>query len=104
MEEGGGVWPRYTLKWWKDIVKLEEACQSRWFNSEVERKVGDGMLTSFWKDPWRGRYLFVLNILDFLLSLIVKRQKWVKLDEHRRMGKNGGFRGEGIFLCWRKSF
>jgi len=38
-------------------------------------------------------------VKDFLLSLIVKRQKWVKLEEWRRMGKSGSFRGEGTFLC-----
>lgn len=27
------------IKWWKDLVKLEEAGGLRWFNSEVIRKL-----------------------------------------------------------------
>jgi len=57
--DGNGVWPRYKSSWWKDILKLEKVVGSNWFNLEVVRKVKNGRRTSFWKDPWKGKSLFV---------------------------------------------
>ena len=51
---GRDLWPRWALKWWKDLVSLEDGEEHAWFIEEVERKVGNGLVTSFWQVPWRG--------------------------------------------------
>lgn len=48
------VWPRHSSTWWKDLVKLDIVGDSNWFNSELVRKVGNGLTTTFWKALWRG--------------------------------------------------
>ena len=48
----GEVWPRYVSRWWKDLLALEPVGGVRWFCREVERKVGNGRDTLFWKDVW----------------------------------------------------
>jgi hypothetical protein len=55
------VWPRYTSLWWKELVRLGDYGCDNWFNSEVVRKVGNGLTTSFWKDRWRGDKCFCLK-------------------------------------------
>jgi len=54
VEDVEGEWPRYTSLWWNEIVKLEELGRHGWFNSEVTRRVGNGLNTSFWNAKWRG--------------------------------------------------
>lgn len=38
--------------WWKDVVNLGNFGSQGWFNSEMQRVIGDGMYTSFWNDKW----------------------------------------------------
>jgi len=48
----GEVWPSHASRWWKNLMGVEEFQGVRWFNDELIRKVGDGVNTFFWKDPW----------------------------------------------------
>jgi len=44
--------------WWKELNDLGNFGSLNWFNLEVERKVGNGLNSSFWNDTWnRGRCL-----------------------------------------------
>jgi len=55
MSEGDiSSWPRFVSTWWKDFVNLGDFGEVGWFNAEVARKGGNGMLTSFWNDKWKG--------------------------------------------------
>jgi len=46
-EESNYSWPRHSSLWWKDVVKVGDFGVVGWFHSEVERRVGNGMNTSF---------------------------------------------------------
>jgi hypothetical protein len=54
VERDSYVCPRFSSSWWKDIVNLEGFGENSWFNSEVVRRVGNGLSTSFWNDIWIG--------------------------------------------------
>jgi len=45
----GVTWPRFASKWWKDIVNMKEDVGLNWFNSEVLRRVGNDLDTSFFE-------------------------------------------------------
>jgi hypothetical protein len=47
--------------WWKNVVKLEDFGSKGWFSSEIDRKVGNGLKTSFWRDNWCGGRCFALK-------------------------------------------
>lgn len=47
---GSDMCPSLSSYWWKDLWALEDPVGPNWFKLEVERKTGDGMATSFWKD------------------------------------------------------
>jgi hypothetical protein len=46
--------PRFASYWWKEMLKVGDFGTHNWFNAEVERKVGNGLSSSFWCDTWRG--------------------------------------------------
>lgn len=55
---GGSTWPQNTSRWWKDIMMIDDGEGTNWFNSELSRKVHDGLDTYFWKTKWRGEMTF----------------------------------------------
>jgi len=54
------TWPSGVMRWWKDIVSLEEFVGTSCLLREVARKVEDGNNTSFWLDRWRGNELLCI--------------------------------------------
>ena len=54
LEGGDLVWSWHASTWWKEVVKLGDYGTNNWFNLAVDRKVGNGLATSFWNDRWRG--------------------------------------------------
>lgn len=58
LEEGSVVLLNHASRWWRDVVLLDEGGGANWFNSEVVRKVNDGVDTSFWNVVWRGNVAF----------------------------------------------
>ncbi|KAK2405812.1 hypothetical protein QL285_041620 [Trifolium repens] len=49
------VSPYYASLWWKDICGLEGWVDStNWLEDVMVRRIGNGMLTRFWKDVWIG--------------------------------------------------
>ena len=69
------VVPSFASKWWRDLVRLDG---SNWFNSEITRRVRNGMFTSFWEMAWRGELSF-RNKYPRLFSL--SNQKEAKVGE-----------------------
>jgi hypothetical protein len=68
LREGG----RSGSSWWREIVRIREGLGNLgggWFRECISKKVGDGVDTFFWTDPWldeiplreRFRRLFVWN-------------------------------------------
>jgi hypothetical protein len=47
MEGTNMVWPRHASLLWKDLVNIGDFGSQDWFNSVVERKVGNGISSSF---------------------------------------------------------
>ncbi|GAU22735.1 hypothetical protein TSUD_138600, partial [Trifolium subterraneum] len=50
LRDGG----RRGSSWWREISRIREggASEDNWFGGNVMRKVGGGMDTLFWTDPW----------------------------------------------------
>ena len=76
LEGGTSGWPRYTSFWWKELVKLGDFGGFNWFNSEVERKVGNELSSSFWNDTWRGDRCFRIKY-PRLYSISTQREAMV---------------------------
>jgi len=53
-DTNGVSWPRFASYWWKDLMMMEGNGGENWFKTEVSRKVGNGMETSFWNDRWKS--------------------------------------------------
>jgi hypothetical protein len=51
---GGG-----TSAWWRDICRVDSG--TSWISQAVNKKVGNGNLTSFWKDVWLGDQSFEIR-------------------------------------------
>ncbi|GAU51714.1 hypothetical protein TSUD_265630 [Trifolium subterraneum] len=52
----GWVGLRGSSSWWRDVSLLGGSDDSilDWFSDGVEKKVGNGLLTYFWFEPWLG--------------------------------------------------
>ncbi|MCI43747.1 putative non-LTR retroelement reverse transcriptase related protein, partial [Trifolium medium] len=72
--------------WWKYIISIkngDDAYGGSWFADHIERKVGNGESTSFWKDAWLdGEYLksHFGRLFDLCLN------KDVSVADMRRLG------------------
>lgn len=58
VEGGGMVRPNRSSLWWKELVNIDNFGGPNWFNSEVVRRVGNGLNSSFWNDTWKGGRCF----------------------------------------------
>jgi len=45
------VWSLFALRWWKDIVAIDDLVGVNWYNNLMARKVGNGGNTSFGGAP-----------------------------------------------------
>ncbi|MCI56430.1 putative non-LTR retroelement reverse transcriptase related protein, partial [Trifolium medium] len=53
LREGG----RSGSSWWREIVSIRDGrgdLGGGWFGECVSKKVGDGLYSFFWTDPWLG--------------------------------------------------
>jgi hypothetical protein len=62
--------------WWKEISKLGDFGEFNWFNSGLERKVGNELNTSFWCETWRGDRSF-RNKYPTLYSISAQKEAMV---------------------------
>lgn len=79
LEEGGVVWPRFSSLWWKDLVKLDDFGEQNWFNSEIVKKWGMGLILIFGMISGGGIDISAFDILNFFQFQIKGRQKSGKL-------------------------
>jgi hypothetical protein len=61
--EGGrlNVGRRGGSSWWREFAKIHDGdggVSGRWLDECVSKKVGDGIETYFWSDPWVCRRVF----------------------------------------------
>jgi len=92
---GEEVCPVNASKWWKDLVYLDKRGEEVWFNEEVQRCVGNGANTSFWKVPWRGEVPFKVKY-SRLFSISTHQEATV---EAMWMGNTNGGRWS---FTWRR--
>jgi hypothetical protein len=58
--------------------------QSDWFSEGVFKQIGDGILTSFWFDPWvdsvplRIQYQYLFQIFDQCLGRVADMGNWMR--------------------------
>ncbi|GAU22997.1 hypothetical protein TSUD_98260 [Trifolium subterraneum] len=87
LREGG----RTGSAWWREIVRIRDeegdVGERGWFAASIERRVGNGVDTFFWTDPWLGGVpLSVKYMRLFDLSL----NKHRTVAEMRELGWAGG--------------
>ncbi|MCI17770.1 putative non-LTR retroelement reverse transcriptase related protein, partial [Trifolium medium] len=66
---------RRGSSWWREIVRIREGVGvlgGGWFGESVSRRVGDGLDTFFWTDPWLGE-----------ISLRERFRRLFDLSEHQ---------------------
>ena len=93
-------WPRTSSLWWKEVVKLGDFGGPNWFNSEVVRKVGNGLNSSFWNDRWRGDKCFRLKY-PRLYSISNEKDALVgEVGEVREEGSDWRFNWRRHLFMW----
>jgi hypothetical protein len=86
---------RVASTWWRDICVLDK--NSNWFADAVEKRVRDGVLTSFWNEKWLGdiplylRFPRIFSVSSQQTATVSSMGSWV----------GGVWRWEFI---WRRSF
>jgi mannosylglycoprotein endo-beta-mannosidase len=80
--------PDFASLWWKDLCGIDEWGDSpNWLEEVVERRIGNGRLTRFWKDVWIGNTPLCVKF-PRLFSLSLQKEVMVgdllKVDEERR--------------------
>jgi hypothetical protein len=80
--------PHYASLWWKDICNLDGFVTSfNWLEEAFVRKLGNGMLTRFWKDVWFGNEPLCLRF-PRMFSLSMEKEAFVgellKVEGDRR--------------------
>jgi hypothetical protein len=78
LEGGSRTWPRHSSCWWKELNRIGDFGGERWFNSEVSRRVGNGLNTSFWNVKWCGERCFRLK---YPRLFMISSQKEVLVGE-----------------------
>jgi hypothetical protein len=69
---------RYASLWWKDICELEVGVgASRWLGEVINRRIGSGDLTRFWKDVWLGDSPLCV-IFPRLFSIVLNKDASVR--------------------------
>jgi hypothetical protein len=48
--------PWYASLWWKDVCSIGVNITQNWFAQNLEKKLGNGINTSFWNDNWVGNF------------------------------------------------
>ena len=62
----GAIQTSFASNWWKDLMHLEGNGGENWFISEVSRKMGDGMDTSFGMIDGNPKGFSVISFRDYL--------------------------------------
>ncbi|GAU49947.1 hypothetical protein TSUD_408420 [Trifolium subterraneum] len=76
---------RGTSTWWRDVSLLGDTTDSTsdWFSEGIGKKVGDGLMTSFWFETWIGdtplkvQYQRLFQVLEQITSKVGEMGTWV---------------------------
>jgi hypothetical protein len=102
---GGGeeLCPINASKWWKDVVNLDKRGEEDWLNEEIERRVGDGASTPFWKVAWRGEVPFIYKY-NRLFSISTQQEAMVEdMWEVNEDGGRWAFRWRRRLFVWEEN-
>lgn len=77
-----------TSTWWREIAKIRDrvgGVGGNWFEVSVSKKVGNGLHSYFWYDPWLGgtplcvwfRHLF--DLAKNKLNTVADMFSWVSV-------------------------
>ncbi|GAU42248.1 hypothetical protein TSUD_327260 [Trifolium subterraneum] len=80
VELGEDSRPWFSSLWWRDIGSLGTNLETNWFSQQVVKKIGNGRLTSFWKDKWFGDNS-LLDRFPRLFSVSTQKDASVQMDE-----------------------
>lgn len=64
------------LTWWREIAKICDGVGGCWFEKSVLKKVGNGLHSYFWYDPWLGgtplcvRFKSLLDLAENKLTMV----------------------------------
>jgi hypothetical protein len=94
--------PRQCSLWWKDIINLGDFGGPNWFNSEVERKVGNGLASSFWNDTWKEDTCFRDKYPRLFLISNQKEATVGEVGVESDQGMEWSLLGEDVYLCGRR--
>jgi len=99
-DERLAVGGRSVSSWWKEVASIRDGLGEvgeGWFRDNVERKVGDGIDTSFWLDPWVGDAPLCVRygrVFDLAVN------KSISVADMCVLGwEEGGRRGSGVEGC-----
>jgi hypothetical protein len=97
VELGENCKPWYASLWWRDVCSMGSNLDINWFSQNVLKKVGNGALTSFWKDKWIGDAP-LKNLFPRLFAISNQKEAsvadiWNSGEEHERWN-----------LQWRRRF
>ena len=90
-----GLRSRIASNWWKDLMMLVVDGGESWFVTEVVRKLGDEMNTSFWNDKWHSDGV-LRNLYPRLFALSTQKNFMVG-----ELGIRTG-EGRGWEFTWRR--
>jgi hypothetical protein len=96
-ELGDDFKPWFSSLWWRDICSIGYNLDLNWFSQAVNKKLGNGALTSFWRDKWIGE----IPLCDRFPRLFsISTQKEASVEEVRNQTSvSGDWR-----LEWRRRF
>jgi len=94
------VWPHYASRWWKDVATLDDGGGANWFNAEVERRVLDGVDTSFWNVVWRGNLAFRHNYPRLFAMSNQKEAMVAEILVGNEVGREWNFLWCRQFFVW----
>ena len=102
VREGG----RCSSTWWRDVASIRDrggGVGGGWFKDNVFKKVGNGMDTYFWTDPWIGGIPLAVRFSRLFELSVVKNSRWglCCLWMWRKVGVRGS--GGGGCGCGRRT-
>jgi hypothetical protein len=70
--------------WWKDLCRVDVLENGSWFGQNIERRVGRGDNTRFWKDAWVGNSPLCARF-PRLFSISLQKEASVEEMRHERI-------------------
>jgi hypothetical protein len=96
-ELGEDYKPWFASLWWRDICSMGNNLGLNWFSQAVRKKLGNGVLTSFWRDIWVGE-IPLCDRFPRLFSMSTQKEASVA-DVRNQISATGEWR-----LEWRRRF